>query len=252
MPTLELSYIKTMSHTSPLARALHYLSLHRLRVLILFACVFLPLVVVGKIADNIVDRESFGWDNGILLWFHAHSSSALNPFVLFFTNLGGPIVMPLASTAVVIALYTQHQRSRALFFGVAMLGELLLNQGAKLVFARPRPDLWAHLVNEKAFSFPSGHAMASSAFVTALVLLLWYTRWRNLAVVLGAIFVLLVCSSRLYLGVHYPSDVLTGALASLAWVVGLRQIFRNRDPDVLKARGHLSETGERAQPEPHL
>jgi len=249
MPIPLSFYIKIMSHTSPLARALHYLSLHRLRVLILFACVFLPLVVVGKIADHIVDRESFGWDNGILLWFHAHSSSALNPFMLFFTNLGGPILMPLASVAVVIALYTQHQRSRALFFGLAMLGELLLNQGAKLVFARPRPDLWAHLVDEKAFSFPSGHAMASSAFVTALVLLLWYTRWRNLAVVLGAVFVLLVCSSRLYLGVHYPSDVLTGALASLAWVVGLRQIFRSRDPDVLKAQGRLGET---SHPEPHL
>ena len=91
--------------------------------------------------------------------------------------------------------------------------------------------------------------MASSAFVTALILLLWYTRWRTLVIFVGALFVVLVCSSRLYLGVHYPSDVLTGALASLAWVVGLRQIFRNKDPDVLKSRARLNESG---QPEVQL
>ena len=232
-----------MASRSSLARVWQYLSLHRLRLLVLFFCVLVPLWLVGKIAEDILEREVFSWDNMILLWFHANSSSALDPFVLFFTHLGGPIVMPLASLAIVIALFTQHQRSRALFFALAMIGELLLNQGAKLLFARPRPDLWAHLVEEKAFSFPSGHAMASSAFVTALILLLWYTRWRTLVIFVGALFVVLVCSSRLYLGVHYPSDVLTGALASLAWVVGLRQIFRNKDPDVLKSRARLNESG---------
>lgn len=215
----------------------------------MFLGVLLPLWVIGEIAEDIVDREVLSWDNGILLWFHGHSSLALDPFVLFITQLGGPVLMPLASFAIVVALFSQNQRSRALFFALAMIGELLLNQGAKLLFARPRPDLWAHLVEEKAFSFPSGHAMASSAFVTALILLLWYTRWRTLVIFVGALFVVLVCSSRLYLGVHYPSDVLTGALASLAWVVGLRQIFRNKDPDVLKSRARLNESG---QPEVQL
>ena len=249
MLALEPFYINSMPQNPHLARAWHYLNLHRLRLLVLFLCVLLPLWVVGEIAEDILAREVFGWDNGILLWFHANSSLTLDPFVLFFTYLGGPIVMPLASLVIVIALLSQHQRSRALFFGLAMLGELLINQGAKLLFARPRPDLWAHLVEEKAFSFPSGHAMASSAFVTAVVLLLWYTRWRNLSVALGALFVVLVCLSRLYLGVHYPSDVLSGSLASLAWVVGLRQIFRNKDPDVLEARARLNEN---SQPEAQL
>jgi undecaprenyl-diphosphatase len=84
------------------------------------------------------------------------------------------------------------------------------------------------MLPESTFSFPSGHAMQSMAVGAALVILLWETRWRYVALLLSASFVLAVGLSRIYLGVHYPSDILAGWAASVAWVVGLRSVMMNR------------------------
>lgn len=202
---------------------------HGTRAIALFLGIFLPLLILGQIADGILEGEILPFDKNTLLYIRHWHTPTLDSLMLFVSTIGGPNVMTGISILVLIVLALRHPRSRALFFGLAMLGEVLLNQGVKLLFARPRPTLWDHLINEPAFSFPSGHAMASSAFAAALTLILWYTPWRWPVFILGSIFVVLVGFSRLYLGVHYPSDVLGGILASLAWVTGLRQLFRRRE-----------------------
>jgi undecaprenyl-diphosphatase len=78
------------------------------------------------------------------------------------------------------------------------------------------------------FGFPSGHAMASMALGTVVTVLAWRTRWRWPVLALSVVFVLAVSGSRLYLGVHYPSDVVAAWLASLAWVLGLRLVLLPR------------------------
>jgi undecaprenyl-diphosphatase len=116
---------------------------------------------------------------------------------------------------------------QAAFWVLAVGGTALLNMLAKHVFARVRPDFWVSLLPETTFSFPSGHAMHSMAVVAALVALTWHSRWRWLVALIGVCFVFLVGLSRIYLGVHFPSDILAGWTASLTWVIGLSFLFRD-------------------------
>jgi membrane-associated phospholipid phosphatase len=105
-----------------------------------------------------------------------------------------------------------------------VLGSLALNLAAKAYFARTRPDLWLSLAPETTYSFPSGHAMGSATLAVALALLAWHTPWRWPVAAAGALFVVLVGLSRVYLGVHYPSDILAGWMAATAWVVAMYQL----------------------------
>src|SRR3546814_8426441 len=95
-------------------------------------------------------------------------------------------------------------------FRSATGGSGLLTVVAKQAFARDRPSLWESIAPEHNFSFPSGHAMGSMTLAAVLVLLAWPTRWRWPVVAAMAVFVPMVGLSRVYLGVHFPSDILAG------------------------------------------
>jgi undecaprenyl-diphosphatase len=118
----------------------------------------------------------------------------------------------------------------ALFFVLAVVGSLVVNMGAKNHFTRLRPDLWASIAPEMSWSFPSGHAMGSMTLGTALVLLAWPTRARWWVFAMSASFVVLVGMSRVYLGVHYPSDILAGWTAAMAWVLAMHWLVASRAP----------------------
>ena len=111
--------------------------------------------------------------------------------------------------------------AKDLFAAIALGGSALLNIAAKQIFARDRPSLWESIAPEHNYSFPSGHAMGSVTLACVLVLLAWRTRWRWPVTVAMAAFVLLVGLSRIYLGVHYPSDILAGWAVATAWAVAV-------------------------------
>ena len=104
-----------------------------------------------------------------------------------------------------------------------MGGGALLNEALKLYFARARPDIAEMLRQAQGYSFPSGHAMGSTVVFGALSYLAFRTatqwRWKAAAVALGATIVLAVSLSRVYLGVHWISDVVAGIAAGTLWVV---------------------------------
>lgn len=187
---------------------------------VLFLTVLLPLVLIGKVAEDVWEGSGLFFDRPILEALHARATPTLDTIMVFFSQAGAPKPMVAFFIAVLIGLLLARRRGDATFFVVAVAGAMAINFGAKLVFGRARPDLWVSLAPEGDYSFPSGHAMGSMATVAALIVLTWGTRWRWPVLILGSIFVALVGLSRLYLGVHYPSDVLTGWLASLAWVGG--------------------------------
>jgi undecaprenyl-diphosphatase len=138
-------------------------------------------------------------------------------------------VLPL-DIIVMVWLVLRRRFRDSLFFILAVLGSLILNLAAKNHFARARPSLWLSITPESTFSFPSGHAMASATLAVALILLFWSTRGRWWVAVAAVIFALLVGMSRVYLGVHYPSDILTGWLAAIAWTVGMHELVARKAP----------------------
>lgn len=228
-------------------RLLTAVTARRLSLVLLFATVLLPLVVVGALAEDVWHAEAFPFDGAILAWLHARATPALDAPMLFFSRAGAPRPMVALFVAVLGALIARGRRGDATFFAVAVAGAMALNFAAKVLFGRARPDLWVSLAPESDYSFPSGHAMGAMAVAVALATLAWGTRWRWPIAIVGGLFVGLVGLSRLYLGVHYPSDVLTGWLAALAWVGGVRLI---RSSQFLRALFRLRRAARTTLPEP--
>jgi membrane-associated phospholipid phosphatase len=164
--------------------------------------------------------EQFAFDDPILLRAHALAGPGLDGFFIVVSKLGYQGVIAFDIAIVILLLGIRHWRG-ATFAAVAFCGSALLNLGTKQFFQRDRPTLWESISPEDTFSFPSGHAMGSMTLAATVILLAWPTRWRWPMLALAAAFVLLVGYSRVYLGVHFPSDILAGWMAATAWVVGV-------------------------------
>ncbi|MET0717165.1 MAG: phosphatase PAP2 family protein, partial [Pseudoxanthomonas sp.] len=182
---------------------------HAWRIALLFLGLLVPMWVFAELADEVHEMEQFVFDDPILLRAHALAGPGLDGFFIAVSKVGyeGVIVLDLA--LVVVLLVIRHWRE-ATFAAVALAGSALLNLGAKQFFQRDRPTLWESISPEDTFSFPSGHAMGSMTLAAAAVLLAWPTRWRWPMLALAGAFVVLVGYSRVYLGVHFPSDILAG------------------------------------------
>ncbi len=188
------------------------------RIALLFLGMLLPLWIFAELADEVHELERFVFDDPILLRAHALAGPGLDGFFILVSRIGYEGVIAIAAMIVHSALAYRRWRE-ATFAAVAFVGSALLNIGAKQFFQRDRPTLWESISPEGTFSFPSGHAMGSMTLAATVVLLAWPTRGRWPMIALMATFTLLVGYSRIYLGVHYPSDILAGWMAGAAWVV---------------------------------
>ncbi len=139
------------------------------------------------------------------------------------TALGGTTLRLLAAAFGITVLLMLGRRRPALFLGVAMIGGLLVNTAFKHIYARPRPDFLDHLTNAGGTSFPSGHSFGAITILLALALVAcgFANRSTSRCLLLGAALVLGLCVawSRVWLGVHYPSDVLAGWLGGIGWTL---------------------------------
>ncbi len=139
------------------------------------------------------------------------------------TALGGPTVLGLTVVGVTGYLLLHGLYRNALFVLTASVGGWIINDVLKVLFARPRPSIVPHLREVSSLSFPSGHALTSAVVFLTLGTLLMrvakkpLAKWYCIAVAMGA--TALVGASRVYLGVHYPSDVVAGWLIGLSWAL---------------------------------
>lgn len=192
---------------------------HGWRLALVFAALLLPLWGFAEIADEIHEGEAIVFDEPVLHLAHSLASAGLDRFFSAFTDLGYLYgVVPL-DVALVAWLFARRRLREATFAALALAGSGLLNVATKLVFTRERPALWESITPEASWSFPSGHAMGSATLACVLILLAWRTRWRWPVLAAMVPFVVLVGFSRVYLGVHYPSDILAGWAAASAWAM---------------------------------
>jgi len=147
---------------------------------------------------------------------------ALTKAMQFFTVLGSAKFSVIIAVLMMVFLYVVlRHRTELIFLCGALGGAAVMNQLLKLVFHRERPSVH-RLIEETGYSFPSGHAMGAIALYGALAFLLWrhiHTRvGRGLLIVFSCFVILMICLSRVYLGVHYPSDIIAALMASGFWL----------------------------------
>ena len=194
---------------------------HGGRLVLLFLCLLAPLWLFVELAEEVHELEDFYFDDALLWRAHAMAGPALDRFFIFISAIGYQWGVVPVDIALTIGLLIAKRWREATFAGVSFAGSALLNMATKQFFQRDRPSLWESIAPEHTFSFPSGHAMGSATLAMVVALLCWHTRWRWPVAALVALFALAVGASRIYLGVHYPSDILGGWAAAIAWVSGV-------------------------------
>jgi len=183
----------------------------------LLFCILAVLVSTGV-------TQSF--DSAVLLWINQYANATLDAFFVSFTQLGGLVFMVVAGLALLAYFLYKKRYSDALFAAVSLGGVAVVNVILKSIFERPRPDLWDWLIHETSMSFPSGHATATMALAMCILILVWRTKWRLAACITLFLYVVSIGISRLYLGVHYPTDILGGWLLGIAWVTFVAWMIR--------------------------
>ena len=199
-----------------------------LKLLAAFLVLALLLAGVGNLASEVVEGDTLAFDRWLIEGLRDPSGSPSGPAWLTktmvdLTALGGGPFLTLLTIAAAGFLLAARKRGMALFVVVAIAGGGLAANLLKWVFVRARPDLVPHLVSVDSASFPSAHAMNSAVtFLTLGVLLSRSQKDRRVkAYLLGAALVLtlIVGFSRVYLGVHWPTDVIAGWAVGAAWAI---------------------------------
>ena len=189
------------------------------------------LLTFGLVANEVMEGSTSAFDRYAILLFRsaADSSDPIGPpwaqeAVRDITALGSFAVLGIVLFAVVGYLLITGRRAAAWLVLAAVLGGVAMNSLLKLGFARPRPDFVAPAARVSTASFPSGHATISAITYLTLAALLARTtpsrRLRIYFVAIGIALTLLVGVSRVYLGVHYPTDILAGWCIGSAWALG--------------------------------
>ena len=181
------------------------------------------LVFFGWLADEVFEGATKNFDDSVRNYVHQFAAPPLTAAMKFISFGGSPLSLTVIGiTAVVIFLVLKWKRAAALFL-VTMIGEIILNITLKLVFHRVRPESFFDYPLPSSYSFPSGHALGSFCFFGILAWLVT-ARLENklLKITIWMVAILLVFSiglSRIYLGVHFPSDVIAGYTTGLFWVM---------------------------------
>lgn len=192
-------------------------------------------LIFSRFADELVEQELSKFDDAIIKWVQGAITPQLTGIMKIFTFLGSTAALLSLLIISVFLMLWQKKRWETLFLVIALSGGVLFNQLLKWMFHRQRPA-FHRLIEETGYSFPSGHSMVSFIFYGMLGMLFFmFLRNRTPKIVIAITtiaLILLIGISRVYLGVHYPSDVLAGFAAGGAWLticlMGLRLVLELR------------------------
>ena len=187
-----------------------------------FLISLVSLIGFSCIAVLISGQKIIQFDQTVISFIQGFESPTLTSIMKFFTYIGSfSVVVVIAIIAFLFLYFVLKHRIELVLFGTVILGTPIINQMLKQFFHRARPDLH-RLIEIGGYSFPSGHAMNAFAVYGILAFLLWRhipTRLgRTVLIMISTIFILMIGTSRIYLGVHYPSDIIGGYFASGFWL----------------------------------
>jgi undecaprenyl-diphosphatase len=193
-------------------------------------CAAIFLVLFAVLAQEVLEGDTRQFDDAVRLFVHAHSSTELSAIMRFFSVIGSPLVVTLTAIAACIALLIGGHPRRAALIAVTAGGGSLLMWVLKTGFHRHRPEPFFDTRLPASYSFPSGHAMLSFCLcLSAAALFSANQKSRVVRVVIWIFWVGLsgaIGYSRIYLGVHYPSDVVAGYLAALVWSLAVGSAYQ--------------------------
>jgi len=184
------------------------------------------LVFFGWLADEVLEGETRHFDDVTRAAVHTLATPSLTTAMRGISFLGSALFLTIVTIVIVIVFALRKWGREAKLLAITMIGAWILNTTLKLAFARPRPVPFFNLTKPETYSFPSGHSLASCCFFAGLAAILsGRVKNRNTRIIIwivaSAMF-LLIGLSRIYLGVHYTTDVLAGFAAALIWILVVR------------------------------
>ena len=214
-------------------RFLAYFTLVSLELVVMMAVAMVCVAVFLFMAKTVFIDQDHALDRAAFDFARMHRSAGFTAFMKFVTFFASKNFLVTGSLGLaVLFLFFKKHRWYSVKIPVVAAGSTLLNQGMKFWFGRPRPE--TAFFEQSGLSFPSGHAMIGGAFYGLLIYLVWTSvrqgglRW--LLVALLGIWVVLIGYSRIYLNVHYASDVLAGWAAGFLFLVITLGILRRLEP----------------------
>lgn len=186
-------------------------------------------LIFGVIAVFHESRAGQWIDREVYEFIYASESFITTALMLGFTQIGEVISMIILSLIMIAILMLYKLKIHTLFLVISMLTSSIMIPVMKNAFDRERPSL-LRLIDISGFSFPSGHATGSSIFFGSLMAIIRKTSLNNKSILyaLCAFFILMISSSRVYLGVHYPTDVIAGITIGTAAVIGTSYLLHNK------------------------
>jgi undecaprenyl-diphosphatase len=186
------------------------------------------LVFLGWLADEVLEGETRQFDDATRAAVHTFASPPLTLFMRAISFLGSSQFLTVASIAVIVWFAWRKWGREAKLFALTMIGASVLNITLKLVFKRPRPVPFFDLTAPESYSFPSGHSLASCCFFAGLAAILSgrikHKRPQTIIWTIAIVMFLLIGLSRIYLGVHYTTDVIAGFAAASIWILVVRYV----------------------------
>lgn len=180
------------------------------------------------LAQQVHQHKEIWFDTVILTFFAEHRTVLLDDFFIGITWAGSSILLFPISISMVGLLIRRRYYPEAILMGVGFSGASLLNPTLKALMIRDRPLLFTPLGEYAGFAFPSGHTAQITAFALSIFIIIHRIRpcWQWSTAILLIMLVVCVATSRVYLQVHYPSDVLGGLLVALIWVFSTDALIR--------------------------
>lgn len=199
----------------------------------------LSVILIAMIGALLGTETIMSWDNRIQQFVYLHSESRLRllPTISLISSLGSFKITTVIAIMFSL-LFFGKRTARFLIYGYAVLGSFammwILNTGLKSIFRKDRPEL-EHLSTVTGFSFPSGHAMIAMGFYGILFTIWAIERQRQsksilLPMACGMTVIALLGLSRIMLGVHFPTDIMAGYAAGLAWILCMTQGIKRSLP----------------------